>query len=99
MFQQEWKSAAYDQVKSDLYEEIKILYVQAKSYEKRFNKLAELVEEDLVSQNAKELLEAGEITYSEYLFDIEIMYEMKDDYLKSQRNYYNTLAAIKKLLN
>jgi cobalt-zinc-cadmium efflux system outer membrane protein len=90
----EWSQASYQQVESLVRTEIITLYNSLKTTYDNYVEMREILGEEQVTKNNIELLQAGQISFPEFLMEIQFMFESQDGYLETEKEYYNMISEL-----
>jgi cobalt-zinc-cadmium efflux system outer membrane protein len=90
----EWSQASYHQVESLVRTEIITLYNSLKTTYDNYMEMREILGEEQVTKNNIELLQAGQISFPEFLIEIQFMFESQDGYLETEKEYYNLISEL-----
>jgi cobalt-zinc-cadmium efflux system outer membrane protein len=90
----EWSQASYQQVESLVRTEIITLYNSLKTTYDNYVEMREILGEEQVTKNNIELLQAGQISFPEFLMEIQFMFESQDGYLETEKEYYNLISEL-----
>jgi cobalt-zinc-cadmium efflux system outer membrane protein len=90
----EWSQVSYQQVESLVRTEITMLYNTLKTTYDNYVEMREILGEEQVTKSNIELLQAGQISFPEFLMEIQFMFESQDGYLETEKEYYNLISEL-----
>ena len=90
----EWSQVSYQQVESLVRTEITMLYNTLKTTYDNYVEMREILGEEQVTKNNIELLQAGQISFPEFLMEIQFMFESQDGYLETEKEYYDLISEL-----
>lgn len=86
--QQVWAQASYQQIVSEINSEVKSLYNELETTYVNYMEMKDILESVQVVQSSYELLQAGQISFPEYLVEVQFMYEVQENYLETERRFF-----------
>lgn len=90
-----WSQSYYDQVVSEVTANLKSVYTEALAAYQNYSMMKEIMESSQLSESSMQLLKAGEISFPEYLTEVQFIFESQFNYLETERNYYLSLNQLK----
>ncbi len=93
--QTEWATANLEQQKSELEMRAANLYHQASALQNNYRQIKAVMDEEQVSKSNMELLKAGQINFTEYLMDTNLIWEIQSRFLQTEYSYFELLSQLK----
>lgn len=90
----EWSQASAIQVESIVRSEIITLYNNLETAYKNYQELKGILGEEQVLENSLDLLEAGQISFPEYLMEIQFIFESQNKYLQIEKSYFELMSEM-----
>ena len=90
----EWSQASVRQVESIVRSEIITLYSNLERAFKNYLELKGILEEEQVSENSLDLLGAGQISFPEYLMEIQFIFDSQNKYLEIEKMYFELMSGL-----
>jgi outer membrane protein TolC len=90
----EWSQATAKQVESVVRSEITTLYNNLETAYKNYLELKEILGEEQVSENSLDLLQAGQISFPEYLMEIQFIFDSQNKYLEIEKRYFDLMSEL-----
>jgi len=90
-----WSQSYYDQVVSEVTANLKLVYAEALASYQNYSMMKDIMESSQLSESSKQLLTVGEISFPEYLTEVQFIFESQYNYLENERNYYISLNKLK----
>lgn len=90
-----WSQSYYDQVVSEATANLKSVYAEALASYQNYSVMKDIMESSQLSESSMQLLKAGEISFPEYLTEVQFIFESQFNYLENERNYYLSLNKLK----
>jgi len=75
------------------------LFFEAKSLKDSYEQMKLIMEEEAISDSSLELLQAGQISFTEYLVEIEMINSNRMRYIDYQKDLFTRLSALKAMVN
>ena len=91
----EWSQASYHQVESLVRTEIIALYNSLKTTHDNYIEMKAILDEEQVTKNNIDLLQAGQISFPEFLMEIQFMFESQSNYLETEKEYFMLVSDLK----
>jgi len=92
--EENWSQLNYDQVVSGITSSLKAVYSNAQAVLQNYMNIKELTAEPSLSESTFLLLKAGEISFPEYLSEVQLIYENQLNFLEVERDYFVLLNKI-----
>jgi len=89
-----WSQSYYDQVVSEVTANLKSVYAEALATYQNYSMMKDIMESSQLSESSMQLLKAGEISFPEYLTEVQFIFESQFNYLETERNYYLSLNKL-----
>ncbi len=86
--QKVWAQASYQQIVSEINSEVKSLYNELETTYVNYMEMKEILESVQLAQSSYEVLQAGQISFPEYLVEVQFMYESQENYLETERRFF-----------
>lgn len=90
--QTETSKAYFSQQESKLKAKVSALYFEVKALNDSYQQMKSIMYEEQVSESSLELLQSGQISFTEYLVDTGLILENKLIYLNIEVSYYNAIS-------
>jgi len=90
----EWSQVSAQQVESIVRSEIITLYNNLETTFKNYLELKEILGEEQVSENSLDLLQAGQISFPEYLMEIQFIFDSQNKYLEIEKRYFDLMSEL-----
>lgn len=75
----------------------KVLYNEVRAARDNYQQMQALMEEEQASAGSLELLKSGQISFSEYITEVEMIYDSKLTYLTYQKDFFVGLSKLRML--
>lgn len=95
----EASKADFSQKENELKAEVSALFFEAKSLKDSYEQMKLIMEEEAISDSSLELLQAGQISFTEYLVEIEMINSNRMRYIDYQKDLFTRLSALKAMVN
>jgi outer membrane protein TolC len=95
---QDWSEANYRQKESEMRTEIVTLYNEVLSLQQNYRQMKAIMEEQQITESSLELLQAGQITFTEYMVDMDLIWQTRNSYLEFERSYFTGLSELMTLV-
>jgi hypothetical protein len=83
-----WSQLSYDQIVSEITSNLKAVYSDAQSVLQNFMNIREIAADPSLSESTLLLLKAGEISFPEYLTEVQLIFENQLNFLEAERDYF-----------
>ncbi|MCT4586854.1 MAG: TolC family protein [Carboxylicivirga sp.] len=93
--QSEWSKLNLSQEESEVKTRAKTLYYEVLALKASYEEMKAIMDEEQFSVSNLELLKAGQISFSEYLVDADLIWESQSQYLDNEKTYFNVLSQLK----
>jgi outer membrane protein TolC len=93
--QSEWSKLNLSQEESEVKTRAKTLYYEVLALKASYEEMKAIMDEEQFSVSNLELLKAGQISFSEYLVDADLIWESQSQYLNNEKAYFNVLSQLK----
>lgn len=90
----EWSVINYNQIISEIQTEIIALYNTIQMTYNNYLQMKEILDSEQVTESNLELLRSGQISFSEYLIDIQFLMESQRTYMETEKEYYNLMSEL-----
>jgi len=90
----EWSQASTSQIESIVRTEITTLYHNLKGVYQNYQELHEILGEEGVTKTSFDLLQSGQISFPEYLMEIQFVHDSQDKYLELEREYFDLMSEL-----
>lgn len=95
--QTETSKANFSQQESEMKTKVSVLYFEAKALKNSYEQMKLIMDEETVSGSSLELLQSGQITFSEYIVEMGMIIETVLGYYQHESDYYASLSLLKAL--
>lgn len=92
--EENWSQLNYDQVVSEITSSLKAAYSNAQSVLQNYMNIKEIAADPSLSESTFLLLKAGEISFPEYLSEVQLIFENQLNFLEVERDYFLLLNKI-----
>jgi outer membrane protein, heavy metal efflux system len=93
--QTEWSRANLSQQESELKMEVSGLFYEILALSKNHEQMRQIMEEETVSGSSLELLHSGQISFTEYLVDTELIWDAQSQFLLNEKAFFELLSRFK----
>lgn len=97
--QSEWSEANYKHKESEARTRLISLYNKTQGYFNNHSQISTIINEQNITESNLKLLEAGQISFPEYLIEQKLVSEAIETCLLNERDYYLNFSEIKYLLS
>jgi outer membrane protein, heavy metal efflux system len=95
--QSEWTKAGYAQQENEIEAQVKLLYNEIWAHRENYLQTKMVMEDVQVSENSLALLQAGQVSFMEYIKETEMFMEAQAKFLEYQRAYFVGLSLLSTL--
>lgn len=92
--EENWSQLNYDQVVSEITSSLKAAYSNAQAVLQNYMNIKEIAADPSLSESTFLLLKAGEISFPEYLSEVQLIFENQLNFLEVERDYFLLLNKI-----
>jgi len=92
--EENWSQLNYDQVVSEITSNLKAVYSNAQAVWQNYLNIKEIAADPSLSESTFLLLKAGEISFPEYLAEVQLIFENQLNFLEVERDYFLLLNKI-----
>jgi outer membrane protein, heavy metal efflux system len=96
--QQEWSQAQYEQREAELKVQVASLYSGVQSLQDQYLQMKETMEDEQISEMNLDLLETGQISFTEYFVDSEFIWEVLNNFFAVENAYFVGLSKLKSII-
>ena len=89
-----WSQLNYDQIVSEITSNFKTVYSNAQAVLQNYMNIKEIAADPSLSESTFLLLKAGEISFPEYLSEVQLIFENQLNFLEVERDYFVLLNKI-----
>lgn len=93
--QSDWSKANLSQQESEVKMQVSGLISEIVALKNNYDQMRQIIEEETVSLSSLELLQSGQISFTEYLVDTGLIWEMQNHFLQTENAYYELLSKLK----
>ena len=93
--QSEWFKANLSQQESEVKILISALYYELVGLKTNYEQMKTIVDEEQVTESIMELLESGQISFTEYLVDNDLIWDTQSQFLLNESAYFKLLSKLK----
>ena len=86
--EENWSQLNYDQVVSEITSSLKAAYSNAQAVLQNYLNIKEIAADPSLSESTFLLLKAGEISFPEYLTEVQLIFENQLNFLEVERDYF-----------
>jgi outer membrane protein, heavy metal efflux system len=86
--EENWSQLNYDQLVSEITSNLKAVYSNAQSVLMNYRNIKEIAADPSLSESTLQLLKSGEISFPEYLTEVQLIYENQLNFLEVERDYF-----------
>lgn len=97
--EESWSDLNYEQVVAEVNSALRMYYLKAQSALNLYNNALEIVSDQDLSISTNALLTAGEISFPEYLTEIQLIFDNQLSFLETERDYFLILNDLRLLSN
>ncbi|HLF35651.1 MAG TPA: TolC family protein [Cyclobacteriaceae bacterium] len=90
-----WTRSYFDKVKSEEIARLKNTYLHALTLYENYNRMKEITAVPGMMNSSLQLLQSGQISFLEYLTEVQFIYESLENFLYNEREYYSALSEIR----
>lgn len=94
----EWAQANYLQHESELLVQISGLYQQLETLQNSYRQMKEVLEQEQILPGNLELLQSGQISFSEYLINADLVWEARKQYFQTEYEFFVMLSKLRSML-
>jgi outer membrane protein, heavy metal efflux system len=92
--EENWSQLNYDQVVSEVTSNLKSVYSNAQAVFQNYMDIKEIAIDPSLSESTFQLLKSGEISFPEYLSEVQLIFENQLNFLEVERDYFTFLNKI-----
>ena len=92
--EENWSQLNYDQVVSEITSSLKAAYSNAQAVLQNYLNIKEIAADPSLSESTFLLLKAGEISFPEYLAEVQLIFENQLNFLEVEKDYFLLLNKI-----
>jgi len=96
--QQEWMQAQYEQRKAELRTQLTALYNEVQSLQDNYLQMKAIMDDEQISLRNLDLLQAGQISFTEYLVDAGFIWEVLNNFFEIENAYFVGLSKLKSII-
>lgn len=89
-----WSQASYQQMVSEVVAGVKSLYNELETTYVNYMEMKDILESVELAQSSYDLLQAGQISFPEYLIEVQFMYESQENYLETERRFFELWSEL-----
>lgn len=91
----ETSKADFTQKESELKTKVSALYFEVKALKKNYEQMKQVLEEEEVTESSMELLQSEQISFTEYLVNVDMVWQTQNQFLQNENTYFNQLSKLK----
>lgn len=95
--QSEWSKVNLNQQESEVKVKVSSLYYEVLALKNSYDEMKIIIDEEELSESNLELLKSGQISFSEYLVDADLIWESQNQFLNNENRYFELLSRLKTL--
>jgi outer membrane protein TolC len=92
--EENWSQLNYDRIVSEISSNLKAVYSNAQAVLQNYINIKEIAADPSLSESTFLLLKAGEISFPEYLTELQLIFENQLNFLEVERDYFILLNKI-----
>jgi outer membrane protein, heavy metal efflux system len=92
--EENWSQLNYDQVVSEVTSNLKSVYSNAQSVLQNYMNIKEIAADPSLSESTFQLLKSGEISFPEYLTEVQLIFDNQLNFLEVERDYFMLMNEI-----
>ena len=92
--EENWSQLNYHQVVSEVTSNLKSVYSTAQSVFQNYMNIKEITADPSLSESTFQLLKSGEISFPEYLTEVQLIFENQLNFLEVERDYFMLMNKI-----
>jgi len=92
--EENWSQLNYDQIVSEVTSNLKAVYSNAQAVLQNYMNIKEIAADPSLSESTFLMLKAGEISFPEYLTEVQLIFENQLNFLEVERDYFLLLNKI-----
>jgi outer membrane protein TolC len=93
--QTETSKANFSQQESELKAKVSALYFEVKALNDSYQQMKSIMDEEQVSESSLELLQSGQISFTEYLVDADLIWQTQNQFYQNEYTYFELLSRLK----
>ncbi|MCU4156124.1 TolC family protein [Carboxylicivirga sp. A043] len=93
--QTEWSMVNLNQQESEYKTKASTLYSEVVTLKNSYEEMKVIMDEQQLSESNLELLKSGQISFSEYLVDADLIWDSQSQYLSYEHDYFKCLSQLK----
>jgi outer membrane protein, heavy metal efflux system len=97
--QSEWSRANLKEKENKIWSELTSIYMEIQKLQSMYSQMKVIVQDETISESSLQLLQSGHISFPEYLMEAQFIWDMKKEFLETERNYYMAVSGLKQMLN
>jgi outer membrane protein TolC len=90
----EWSQASYQQIESEIRTELISLYQTIQTTFNNYLQMKDILDSELVEESSLELLQAGQISFPEYLIEIQFILDSRFSFLETEKEFYFLMSQL-----
>jgi len=91
----ETSKANFSQQESELTANLSAVYFEAKALKDSYEQMKQIIDEEQVSESSLELLQSGQISFSQYYIDVDFIWESQYEFFQNENAYFRLLSLLK----
>jgi outer membrane protein, heavy metal efflux system len=97
--QSEWSIANLKEQESKIRSELISKYKEILNLQNIYSQMKAVIQDETISESSLQLLQSGQISFREYLLETQFIWDVKKQYLETERNYHIAVSGLKQILN
>ena len=93
--QTEWSKANLLQQESEIKTQVSSLYYEVLALKENYEQMNSILMDGQVSESSFELLQSGQNSFTEYLVDVDLIWEVQCEFMKNENAYFVLLSHLK----
>lgn len=94
----EWAQASYLQQESELVAQVSGMYHQLVTLQTSYRQMKDVLEQEQILRGNLELLQSGQISFSEYLINADLVWEARKQYFQTEYEFFVMLSKLRSML-
>ena len=91
----ETSKANFSQKESEMKTKVSALYYEVRALKSSYEQMKQILDEEGVSESSMELLKSGQISFTEYLVDVDMVWQTQSMFLQNENSYFEQLSKLK----
>jgi outer membrane protein, heavy metal efflux system len=97
--QSEWSRANLKEKENKIWSELTSIYLEIQKLQSMYSQMKVIIQDETISESSLQLLQSGHISFPEYLMEAQLIWDVKREFLETERNYFIAVSGLKQILN